>query len=461
LILVLALLAAGMAGYRERVREQELEAGKSGLALLTELRARGGGAALAESIFRANENFAYLKVRDVANQVDLAWYRSLALAEKGPCALPAVSTAGPGPRFCRPLRARVVDVKLAGLNPGDVFQAGLWSAGGPRSGGVFSPRELWSWLLVMGCGLALAWVLARRQGEPLRRLSQRAREVSAVIPPTHRPLDREDEGEMIEQTLAGLGKELRLHKVQLATAHSAFRSRIADSRRQLRQALKQQEQIAAKEKKELALALAELKTPLRHLAQMSRVLEQRIGDGLPLEDQGRMRRLLRESEKALHQLLEIETDLKLVTEREPVEQLNLSELIWKMGPGLEAEGIRVQSENPLPTLWLEPKRMERLFRELIHAAAGQAGLRSKTTVQVGYANLRDRLAFFVKGTRGAGVKKLSEDVNSWAQRLLQAYQGRIWVEYQPNRGGVIYFTLAKDSLTRKIAPEAEASAEAA
>jgi hypothetical protein len=453
LILGIALLAAGITSYRERGAAQERQTRRLGSALLTELRDSGGEPALAESLFHANEQLAYLKVRQVENQVDLAWYRSQELAGRGECPPPPAVTERV--RSCRPLDARLVDVQVRGLAPGDILQAGLWVSGGPRPAGVLSAGELWAWLVVAVCGLALAFSLAWRQGHPLRELSRRAGQLAEVIPPAHRPLYQDHEWGTLEQTLESLGKELKLHKIQLAKAHQVLGNRRAEGRRELRLALGQKEQEAEQEKRELSRSLAELKMPLRHLAQMSRVLEQRVGEGLPPEDQGRLRRLSRESEKALHRLLEIETELKLVLEREPAEQLNLSELIWKLGPEWEAAGIRIQLVNPLPTLWLPRPRMERLFRELIQAAAGERVEKRKAVVEVGYANLRDRLAFFVKGARGAGIRKFSETAASWARHALQPYRGMIWVEYQPEQGGIIYFTLAKDALAKTAAAAAE------
>jgi len=459
MILAITLTAAGIAGYRERAAAEERQARRLGTALLTELHARGGDASLAESMFHANEQFAYLKVREVEHQVDLAWYQSLNLADSGQCPSPKAFTGRA--RWCRPLGARLVDVRLGGPLGGDILQAGLWVGGGPRQAGILPWGELWAWLLVGGCGVVLALSLAWRQGHPLQELTRKAREVSAVIPPARRPLDQENEWGFLKQTLESLGKELKFHKVQLAKAHQVLGNRKAEGNRGLRLALRQKEQEVEKEKKELGRSLEQLKPPLRHLAQISRVLEQRIAESLAPEDQGRLRRLLRESEKALHRLLEIETELKLVIEREPTELVNLSELIWEMGPELEAEGIRVHLANSLPTLWLPRQRMQRLYRELIQAAAGERGERGKVTVEVGYANLGDRLAFFVKGSRGAGVRKFSEATSSWARHALQQYHGTIWVEYQPNQGGILYFTLAKDSLAKSAPSEPEPMAEAA
>jgi signal transduction histidine kinase len=459
LILVIALAAAGIAGYRERVAAGERQALRLGLALLTELRERGGDSALAEGVFHANEQMAYLKVRKVDDRLDLAWYQSLDLADRGQCPPSQVLTGRS--RWCRPLGARLVDVRLSGLPPGELLQAGLWVGGGPRQAGMVSFGELWAWFLAGGAGLALVLSLAWRQGRRWQELGRLARAAAAVIPPARRPLDQESEWGFLEQTLGSLGKELKLHKVQLARAMQALRDRRADGKRGLRLALRQKDLEDEKEKLGFSRSLAELKPPLRHLAQMSRVLEQRIGEGLPAEDQGRLHRLLRESEKALGRLLEMETELKLTTEREPAEQVNLHELVWQMGPALEAEGIQVRFVNPLPTLWLPQPRMERLFRELIRAAAGERGEQRRTTVEVGYADLHDRLAFFVKGSPGAAVKSFSETAGSWVRHALQQYRGSVWMEARPGKGGIIYFTLAKDTLSKPSVPEPETRAEAA
>jgi len=458
-VLVLALAAAGLGSWRARLQQEEAEARRSGLALLEELKAGGSAPGLAEGIYHADDRVAYLRLRREENRVDVTWYRSLALAEGAGCPPPKLT--GINSRYCRELDARLVDVQLTGPAPGDLLQAGLWVSRGPaalREGGL---GELGSWLLAAGCGLVLVMILGWRRAESLRQLSRRAREVSEVIPPVHRPLESEDEWEAISRTLEGLAKELKWHKVQLSRLNSVFRRRVSDGTRRWRKAFREKEQRSEQEQKEWGQALSALKPLIRHLAQMSRVLEQRVGESLAPEDQGRLRRLLRESEKALSQLLEIEKEFKLVEGEDPVEQVNLRELIWKMAPSLEQEGIRLSFMSPLPTLWLPSAPMERLWRELIHAAAGTEGIRAAGTVEIGYANLRDRLVFFLKGTRGAGVKKLSESVSSRAQRVLEPFRGRLWLEYHPHQGGVIYFTLAKERLTRPETPEVEGRAEAA
>ena len=339
-------------------------------------------------------------------------------------------------------------------------QAGLWASGGPGPAGVFPAGEVWAWLLVGVSGLALIWGLAWRQGKPLRELSRRAAQLLEVIPPAHRPLEPGQEWGLLKQTLEGLAKELKLHKIQLAKAHQVLANRRAEGKRELRLVLREKEQEAEREQREFGQTLAELKPGLRHLAQMSRVLERRVGKGLPAEDQGRLHRLGRESEKALHHLFQIEAELKLVTLPEPAELVNLSELIWKMGPEWAAAGIRIQLPNPLPTLWLPRQRLERLFRELIRAAAGEIAEGRQALVEVGYANLGDRLIFFVKGAGAAGVGKLSESAYSWARHALQPFRGKIWVKYLPEQRGIIYFTLAKETLNQtppvQMAPAAAA-----
>ncbi|EAS20801.1 histidine kinase/response regulator [Flavobacteria bacterium BBFL7] len=122
--------------------------------------------------------------------------------------------------------------------------------------------------------------------------------------------------------------------------------------------------------------------------------------------------------------------------------------------------IEVSILNPLPTIQGDKYRVQQLFQNLIDNAI-KYNDKEKGEITIDVKDLSDKWEFSIKDN-GSGIdqvyfekifnvfQKLENDVNSSGiglsivKKVVELYQGKIWVESELDRGTTFYFTLPKN-----------------
>ncbi len=123
------------------------------------------------------------------------------------------------------------------------------------------------------------------------------------------------------------------------------------------------------------------------------------------------------------------------------------------------ENISVSIVNPLPIIQGDAPRLQQLFQNLLNNAISSIN-KNKGNIAVGFKEKVDHWEFYVrdngKGIAKAYQKKIFEIFESLednehstgiglsiVKKIVEFYEGDIWVDSEPGKGTIFYFTLKK------------------
>jgi len=296
------------------------------------------------------------------------------------------------------------------------------------------------WLLSTAIALVLSgavgWLLSRAIASPLRRLTAAAAAVAGGQLDQRVPVSSRDELGRLSQTFNEMTARLR-----------AARKMQVDF---------------------VANVSHELRTPLTAIKGLVETLRDGAVDDAQVRD-----RFLETVEGETDRLIRLVNDL-LVLSRADSEALNLQRnsvdlaqlvraTVSRLAPQAEARGLvwRVETSPAPPLVWADPDRIEQVLLNLVDNAIkysrpggtvtvtvdgrqGQpvrvqvqdqgVGIPAKDLVRIGQRFYRaDKARSRAEGGSGLGL--------AIAQALVQAHDGRLWLESQEGQGTLVTFTL--------------------
>ena len=337
---------------------------------------------------------------------------------------------------------------------------------------VLSPAlKYWIFfLVVLAGGIGLALIFAQRIVGPVKKLVPLAK---SVEPRLLSNLEERDELGFLKSALEIIRKEKVKKDEYIVRLQKAFRNWRRVQSRKYKQKIAYLERTLNLYQAQLSDLVERLKSPARHIAQMSRLLYLQASEQLPVEMEGRFLILMREAEKCRDILLE--TEKALEQKKEPPEEMelvNLSELLFDLGPELDSllkhYQAEIRTKSPLPTIYCHPARLRSLFQGIIEELLAHSPCPENPVIEVGYNNLEERLLFYFS-LRGE-VEKSSEEAESEAEpeasrgsqpslvlnAIVESYGGELWRGKNEEGNAIVFFTLSKDFL-RPTSREREAA----
>lgn len=276
------------------------------------------------------------------------------------------------------------------------------------------------------------------------QLAQAFDEMAASLEHTDRARSR------AEAELRGLNAELE-HRVHLRTAEL----------QQVNAAL----EAVNEELTNFAYVVShDLKAPLRGIGSLADWLATDYNERLDGQGQEYLR-LLRQRVRRLDGLIDgILQYSRIGRVRETIGPVRLQALVEDVVDALHPPAhVRVTLENPLPTVWAEPTRMQQLFQNLIANAINYLD-KPEGDIRVGCVADGAMWKFHV-ADNGPGIDPTQYDkifqlfqtlqprdrVESTGvglaivKKIVDLFGGHVWVESEPGRGSTFFFTLPRDN----------------
>jgi len=313
-------------------------------------------------------------------------------------------------------------------------------------------------LVFLGVGISLAFVFTRRITAPIRRIIPR---LKMYDPKLLAHLDEKDEPGFLENAVESIKKDKVKKDEYIARVQKAFRNWRKVQSRKYKQKLAHLERTLNIYQAQLSDLVERLKSPARHIAQMSRLLYLQASEQLPVEMEGRFLVLMREAEKCRDILLEAEKALEQRKEpNERMELVNLSELLFDLGGEIDSLLKHYQAEikvkSPLPTIYCHPSRLRSLFQGIIEELLATSTIPKQPIIEVGYNNLDDRLLFYFS-LQGEKVPlenfeesevetKESPSPGLVLNAIVESYGGELWRGKNEEENPIVFFTLSKEFL---------------
>ena len=207
----------------------------------------------------------------------------------------------------------------------------------------------------------------------------------------------------------------------------------------------------------------DLKTPMITIRGFLNRLEQDVSENnieYIHDDIGRITKATKKMHKMLEDVLELSRIGRLVN---PPEEISLSELALEAAAAFDEQivqdGVQLDVDTDLPSVSADRPRLLQVYQNLIGNALGYMGERKKPHIEMGAEKRDGELAFFVRDN-GIGIEPpfheeifgLFEQLDPKAKgtgvglalcrRIIEAHDGRIWVESGgKGKGSTFYFTL--------------------
>jgi len=220
--------------------------------------------------------------------------------------------------------------------------------------------------------------------------------------------------------------------------------------------------------KQFAYAVShDLREPIRIVANYSQLLEKKYKDKLDEHADG----YIRHTVNAAHRLERLLDDLLAYTQTAETQHtveapldanVVLAKTLNMLDTALAESGARIESDA-LPMLWVEEIHLQQLFQNLIANSLKYRSdglLRIRITAQAGKdmwtlgvsdngigidPQYHEHIFGLFKRLHGGSKYSGSGMGLAICQKIVERYQGRIWVESEPGRGSNFLFTLPKET----------------
>jgi len=336
---------------------------------------------------------------------------------------------------------------------------------------VWEPRALppsggWLVVIIAGIisagGIGLGLIFAYQVYLPVGKLAVKIKYIEPGLFNNLKP--EPDWIYSLNQDLGIIRKELQARSEHIVKVQGIFKKWRQVQAQKLKDRIDFLDRALKSTQLQLFRLVEELKGPIRHIAQNTRLLYNQASTQLPVEMEGKFLILLRETERVRDVLIEFEEALELKKHQdEEAEMVNLNELLTslqsEMSQLLDSYHAQIKFKNPLPTIYCHRARMSELLKGLIEFLLRQEPERVNPSIEIGYTNLEDRLFFTLSIT---GEKKLKAEPLVDADDLMperpplelkpalriivEGYGGDLWKGEDEEKNGVIFFTLPKSSL---------------
>jgi len=322
---------------------------------------------------------------------------------------------------------------------------------------------------------AFALWTSKRITEPLARLTAASRRLAAFDFSERIPASGRDEIAELAAAFNHLSEQLQknmLQKDQYAARLAELNDnleRIVASRTEDLVNANLRLKNAAAEKEDLLRAVShDLGAPLRNIAGIAHLLEQKHGAGLGLEGiekLARIRNNVRHDLQMIEQLLDIS---RIKHQRGGTARIDLNELLAQIRNDLcftfEKESVQLVINEILPVIYSDRNRVRQLFQNLIDNSIKYMGDQTRPKIDVGWAE-EEKIYLFWVSDNGMGIPADQKDKifgifrrvkNSQTAQIegkgvglavvksiVEVLGGEIWVESRPSIGSTFYFTMAR------------------
>ncbi len=384
------------------------------------------------------------------------------------------------------LRLNVADetdpIYLAAYHPVNyLIEAGLWAR--------FHLLVTTTFIILLMFAFAL-WT-SQRIARPLANLTTASRRLATLDFSERVPSNGRDEIAELARSFNYLADELQKnisqkdhYAAELAELNDNLERIVATRTEDLVNANLRLKNAAA-EKEDLLRAVShDLGAPLRNIAGIAHLLEQKHGEGLGpegLEKLGRIRTNVRHDLQMIEQLLDIS---RIKSQRGGLSRIDLNDLLAQIRNdftfSLEQKSIQLVIGDILPVIHAERNRIRQLFQNLIDNAIKYMGDEPQPRIEIGWAE-EERIYLFWVSDNGTGIPADQKDKIFGIFRRVQNAQtaqvegkgiglavvksivevlgGEIWVETGPNPGSTFYFTMDRSVVGGDASPAPDAQSQ--
>lgn len=210
------------------------------------------------------------------------------------------------------------------------------------------------------------------------------------------------------------------------------------------------------------VAAHDLKAPLRAIGSLAGIIHSDYGDKLDEKGKNYLNTLIKRTERMSELISGILTYSELGRESE-ITPVNLNEIIRETITGLNVpQNIEISLESYFPTLLCSRTHIQQIFHNLLSNAVKFMN-KSKGHVRIKCVENGDNWIFSVSDN-GCGIEEkyfekifqifqtlVRRDAEentgiglSVVKRIVEKYNGKIWVESQPEIGSTFFFTIRKE-----------------
>jgi light-regulated signal transduction histidine kinase (bacteriophytochrome) len=224
--------------------------------------------------------------------------------------------------------------------------------------------------------------------------------------------------------------------------------------------------VGRQEGEQLAHAIAhDLREPLRMVISFTELLAKRYQGRLDAEADEFINYVVDGAHRLQNMLDGLLAYLRFDTEQHPRQPTDcgalVDDILHNLHPTLEVEQA-ITTRDALPTLQADRRQLAQVFRHLIDnavkfrgeepprvhlAASHQAGVWVFTVRDNGIGiepHCRERIFLLFQRLHEAGKYSGQGLGLAFVKRIVERHGGRVWVESEPGRGSVFYFTLPAD-----------------
>ena len=213
----------------------------------------------------------------------------------------------------------------------------------------------------------------------------------------------------------------------------------------------------------------DLNAPLNNIAGLANSLLRKHGEALNEDMRDRIERIernIKRESELLGDLLELS---RIKSRRLSFEDTDLKDLVDNVIDSLEQQiedkHVEIKVATPLPVLRCEKNRFRQIFQNLIDNAIKYMGKQERPIIELGCEDSNGNYKFWVRDN-GVGIRKedqdkiffvfrrlkndSTKDVDgkgvglSTVKRIVETYNGEIWVDSQEGKGSTFFFTLPKN-----------------
>lgn len=212
----------------------------------------------------------------------------------------------------------------------------------------------------------------------------------------------------------------------------------------------------------------DLRTPLISLEGFADILAEEYGDELGEEGKHYLERIHANVDK-IDSFLDDLLQLSRIGRKEPPkEEVDLKEIAREVTEDLrsrlEEKGIKVETEDDLPTFYFERKRMYQIFSNFISNACKYMGEQENPRIGVGGEDKDGKWVIWVEDN-GIGIEedqkekifevfqrenRVEEEGTgvglAITKRIVETHDGKIWVESEKGEGSTFYIEFPKASV---------------
>lgn len=333
--------------------------------------------------------------------------------------------------------------------------------------------------------MLFAWWMSKRICEPLTQLSAAAKRMAALDFTERIPASGHDEVAMLAESFNYLATELHKNISQ----KDQYATELADLNANLERivSLRTEELVNANlrlknaiaEKEEFLRAVShDLSAPLRNIAGLAHLLEQKHSESLNGDARDKLARIssnVKHELQMIEQLLEIS---RIKSQRGRSTLVDLQELLAQirndLSFSLEEKGIKMIVPGILPVIYAERNRVRQLFQNLIDNAIKYIGDQPRPRIEIGWSE-EEKIHLFWISDNGMGIPPDQKDkifgifrrvTNKEAaaiegkgvglavvKTIVELLGGEIWVESKLGEGSTFYFTMDRALVSPETQPE--------